>query len=59
MMLPPRSRISPGSPGGTSLRSPSTMRSSKPGRGRPTVVAIVSASSPGAVAAAVPPSVSP
>ena len=40
MMLPPRRRISPGSPVGTSSRSPSTMRISKPGRGRPTVVAI-------------------
>ena len=59
MMLPPRSRISPGSPGGTSSLTSSTMRSSKPGRGRPTVVAIVSGSSPGAVAAAVPPSVRP
>ena len=38
---------------------PSTMRSSNPGRGRPTVVAMVSTSSPGEVAAAVPPSVSP
>ena len=35
------------------------MRSSKPGRGRPTVVAMVSTSSPGEVAAAVPASVSP
>ena len=31
MTLPPRSRTSPGSPVGTSLPSPSTMRSSKPG----------------------------
>jgi hypothetical protein len=35
------------------------MRSSKPGRGRPTVVAIVSTSSLGDVAVAVPASVSP
>ena len=47
MTLPPRSRTSPASPAGTSSPSPSTMRSSKPGRGRPTVVAMVSASSPG------------
>ena len=47
MMLPPRSRISPGSPAATSSPSPSTMRSSKPGRGRPTVVAMVSTSSSG------------
>jgi hypothetical protein len=48
MTLPPRSW--------TSL---STIRSSKPGRGRPTVVAMVSGSSSGPVAVAVPPSVSP
>ena len=59
MMLPPRRRISPASPAATSCCSPSTMRSSKPGRGRPTVVAMVSTSSSGEVAAAVPPSVSP
>src|SRR5680860_1396084 len=35
MMLPPRRRISPGSPCGTSCPSPSTMRSSTPGRPRP------------------------
>ena len=58
MTLPPRSTTSPGSPAATSPSSP-TMRSSKPGRGRPTVVAMVSTSSPGEVAAAVPASVSP
>jgi hypothetical protein len=42
----------------TSIPS-STMRSSKPGRGRPTVVAMVSTSSSGEVATAVPASVSP
>ena len=35
MMLPPRRRISPASPAGTSWRWASTMRSSKLGRGRP------------------------
>ena len=46
-MLPPRRRISPGSPVSTSRPSPSTIRSSNPGRGRPTVVAMVSTSSLG------------
>ncbi len=59
MTLPPRSSTSPASPAATSPPAPSTMRSSKPGRGRPTVVAMVSTSSSGEVAAAVPPSVSP
>ena len=58
MTLGPRSRISPVSPAGRSL-SPSTMRISKPGRARPPVVAMVSGSSSGDVALAVPASVSP
>ena len=59
MTLPPRRSTSPASPGGTSDPVPSTIRSSNPGRGQPTVVAIVSTSSSGNVAAAVPVSVSP
>ena len=59
MTLPPRISTSPVSPGATSCPDPSTTRNENPGRGRPTVVAIVSASSSGPVAAAVPPSVSP
>ena len=44
MTLLPRNTTSPGSPAATSRWS-STMRISKPGRGRPTVVAMVSTSS--------------
>ena len=59
MTLAPRRTISPASPAATSLPPWSTRRSSNVGRAQPTVVAIVSASSSGAVPAAVPPSVSP
>ena len=59
MMLPPRSSTSPACPVSTSRPPSPTMRTSKPGRGRPTVVAIASASSSADVAQAVPPSVSP
>ena len=52
MTLPPRSRISPGLTGGHVLaRRRRRCRISKPGRGRPTVVATVSTSSSGRGAA--------
>ena len=58
-ILPPRNSTSPACPSSTSRPSSPTRRNSNPGRGRPTVVAIASASSSSDVAQAVPPSVSP
>ena len=54
MMLPPRKRTSPASPGAASVPPSPAMRTSNPGRGRPTVVATASGSSSSEVPHAVP-----
>src|SRR5688572_13847156 len=54
MTVSPRTVSSPGSPTGTSLLSVSTIRTSKPAHGTPTVVAMCSKSSSGLLPVTVP-----
>ncbi len=59
MTVSPRTTTSPGSPGAASAPLASTVRTSKPGHGTPTVPAMCAKSSSGRLPVTVPASVRP